>query len=151
MLEVKIQVKGLKNLMERIRKIEKVPKLVDEVINQAVRRSADIIEREVLMRTPVRTGRLLESIKVRKGWKWVTVGTDIEYAAYIEEGVRPHVILPRVKEALYWEGAPHPVRKVLHPGIRPRKFMEGGFLASLPKIEKEFDKALRKVVNQVTS
>lgn len=34
----------------------------------------------------------------------------------LEHGTRPHVIEPKNKQALYWEGARHPVRKVNHPG-----------------------------------
>ena len=38
---------------------------------------------------------------------------------YIEYGTPPHVITPKGKKALYWDGAQYPVKKVMHPGTRP--------------------------------
>ncbi len=37
-------------------------------------------------------------------------------AAVIEFGSRPHRIRPRRREALFWPGAPHPVKLIHHPG-----------------------------------
>jgi hypothetical protein len=37
-------------------------------------------------------------------------------AHILEDGSGPHVIEPKNKKALHWEGAAHPVRRVHHPG-----------------------------------
>jgi hypothetical protein len=42
----------------------------------------------------------------------------VEYGEYLEEGTPPHIIRPKDKKALFWEGAPHPVRQVNHPGTK---------------------------------
>jgi len=56
----------------------------------------------------------------------VTVSDGVEHGIYLEEGTRPHVIKPRLKKALYWSGAEHPVKSVLHPGTRAyRPFRRG--------------------------
>jgi phage gpG-like protein len=52
----------------------------------------------------------------------VTVGTDRPYAAAHQFGTGPYTIRPRSKRALYWPGAPHPVRVVHHPGLPARPF-----------------------------
>lgn len=69
---------------------------------------------------PVRTGHYRESFfKERtrvRGQAAVKVGNSASYADIIEHGSRPHVIEPRTKQALYWPGARHPVRRVNHPG-----------------------------------
>ena len=44
------------------------------------------------------------------------VAHGVRYGRYLEQGTEPHIILPRHKKALYWAGAPHPVKKVKHPG-----------------------------------
>ncbi len=66
----------------------------------------------------VHSGELLASLRSTKtvngGRVWI--GTD--HWQYVEYGTRPHVINPRVKQALWWVGAPHPVRRVRHPGTR---------------------------------
>lgn len=42
----------------------------------------------------------------------------VEYGIYLELGTRPHEIRPKSKKALYWSGAEHPVRSVMHPGTK---------------------------------
>jgi len=46
------------------------------------------------------------------------VAHGARYGRYLESGTPAHVILPKHKKALYWAGAPHPVKKVNHPGTR---------------------------------
>lgn len=46
------------------------------------------------------------------------VAHGVRYGRYFEKGTAPHVILPRNRQALYWAGAAHPVKKVNHPGSR---------------------------------
>lgn len=48
---------------------------------------------------------------------------NVKYALAVILGSRPHVIRPRRKKALYWEGADHPVKSVQHPGTRGRDFV----------------------------
>ena len=76
---------------------------------------------------PVDTGALKDSIEhhLENGDLIVSAtGSDERsYAYFVEMGARPHVILPKQKKALYWDGAPHPVRKVNHPGNKPEPFL----------------------------
>lgn len=46
----------------------------------------------------------------------VSIGTDHWW--FIEYGTRRHTIRPRIKKALWWETALHPVARVNHPGTR---------------------------------
>lgn len=52
---------------------------------------------------------------------------DQKHAIGLERGNPPHVIFPKNKQALYWEGAAHPVRKVNHPGNPAYPFMRPAF------------------------
>lgn len=64
------------------------------------------------------TGALLASVRSEKtinGGR-VYIGTD--HWPFIEYGTKPHIINPKVKQALWWDGAPFPVRRVRHPGTR---------------------------------
>ena len=76
---------------------------------------------------PVDTGRLRSSIVHRVDGSGrvsgITVGTNVSYAADVEYGTAPHVILPKNKKALYWPGAAHPVARVNHPGTKAKPFM----------------------------
>lgn len=48
---------------------------------------------------------------------------EAEHASYVEDGTRPHEILPRSKRALSWPKAPRPVRRVQHPGTKATEFI----------------------------
>lgn len=66
---------------------------------------------------PTKTGRAKNSVVVFKNedGTW-TVGSNLDYMVFIELDTRPHEITPLNKNALYWPGAMHPVKKVMHPG-----------------------------------
>jgi len=89
------------------------------------------IEREAKKNAPVDTGRLRASITtdvtMNQGLPMVKVGTNVEYAPYIEFGTQPHVITPDSKEALQWTdpetGEPVFAKKVKHPGTEEQPFL----------------------------
>ena len=74
--------------------------------------------------TPVRTGRLRETAHYVRGPGYVDIiegGREAPYAVYVDQGTRPHVILPRRASALRFETAEGVVfaRRVKHPGTVP--------------------------------
>ncbi|MDX3074619.1 HK97 gp10 family phage protein [Streptomyces sp. MI02-7b] len=101
-------------------------RMSDDVRRALVQTGVDVQNRAREL-CPVDTGRLRASIvhRVEGGGRsvGVVIGTNVSYAADVEYGTKPHVILPKNKKALYWPGAAHPVSKVNHPGTRPRPFM----------------------------
>jgi hypothetical protein len=72
-------------------------------------------------------GNLRRSIIVeRTGENSWTIGTAVPYAEWVEQGLEPHEIKPVNKKALYWVGAPHPVKRVMHPGFEGRFMFQKG-------------------------
>ena len=56
----------------------------------------------------------------------VLIYSKLDYAPHLEYGTRPHKITPKVKKALYWKTAEHPVKSVMHPGTKAyRPFGKG--------------------------
>lgn len=98
----------------------------DEVRRAIVQTGVDV-QNKARELCPVDTGRLRSSIvhRTEGGGRTtgVVVGTNVSYAADVEYGTAPHVILPKNKKALYWPGAAHPVSRVNHPGTRAQPFM----------------------------
>lgn len=82
----------------------------------------------------VRSGRLRASIThqlARDGGGLVgRIGSNVEYARYVEEGTEPHRIEARNKRALHWPGAAHPVLAVNHPGTRARPYLRPALAAA---------------------
>lgn len=50
-------------------------------------------------------------------------GPSAKHAIHVVKGTPPHVIRPKIKKALYWVGARHPVRRVHHPGTSKDDFV----------------------------
>lgn len=48
----------------------------------------------------------------------IHIAHGVKYGRYLEKGTPAHEILPHGKKALYWNGAPHPVKAVHHPGTK---------------------------------
>lgn len=84
-----------------------------------------------------RTGRLAKSINSRYfnvPNPYVMVGSEVGYAYYQHEGVRPHIIFPEKRETMRFKirGKVVYAEKVVHPGTKGSKFLS---------------RHLRKVVN----
>lgn len=79
--------------------------------------------------------------------KAVAVSSELNYATYVVNGTRPHMIYPRAKRALFWPGADHPVRSVQHPGTKPNPFMSDALVASTSQIEAHITDEFTAVVN----
>jgi HK97 gp10 family phage protein len=104
-------------------------------IRGASRAELDRAARQVMNRAkilaPVDTGRLRASIRVEArrtlGLRTVyTIGSDVYYAPYVNDGTRPHTIRPRRGKALRFTigGRVVYARVVHHPGTRPRPFLD---------------------------
>lgn len=73
---------------------------------------------------PKQSGRLQESLRAEVQDKVLRVGSlDVNYCTAIEMGLPPMTIFPKFKQALYWEGADHPVKKVNLPAREPQPFL----------------------------
>ena len=95
-------------------------------------------EAAVKRRTPVRKGTLRRSITGRIITPGVlgAVGTNLSYGQSVHDGTRAHVITARSKKALYWAGAAHPVRSVMHPGSKAQPFLTDGLNDARPEMER---------------
>ena len=105
-------------------------------INKAVLRTLAYIKKN----TPVKTSNLRNSIVVNKTETGFIIGTNTKYAEHVEIGVRPHKIEPKNKKALYWKGARHPVKSVMHPGFDGRLMFYKG--------SKMFEKFLKQELSK---
>jgi phage gpG-like protein len=67
------------------------------------------------------SGKLRASMTPFHGRDFAGVGTNRPYAAAMNNGSRPHTIVPRTKKALAFNG--RFAKRVRHPGTSPRPFM----------------------------
>jgi len=86
----------MKKRLEDIISREKLSKFLEE--------SAKFVFTEVKEHTPVRTGKLRESISLIKiNDLHYVIGSPLEYAVFVEKGTRPHIIRPKRARALRFE------------------------------------------------
>jgi hypothetical protein len=92
--------------------------------------SRQVVNRAKIL-APVRTGRLRSSIRAEPPRIFslrgsVKVGSDLEYAAFVNDGTRPHQIRPRNRQVLRFQVGGRTVfaKVVNHPGTRPRPFLD---------------------------
>lgn len=85
---------------------------------------AEEVREDAVRLAPVDTGYLKSSIvRYSAGPNTERIHAFAPYAAFVELGTAPHGIKPRVKKALYWEGAEHPYAKVWHPGTQAQPYL----------------------------
>jgi len=108
---------------------------LQRVMTNASRRELKESSRQVVNRAkvlaPVRTGRLRSSIRAEEPRIFslrgsVKVGSDLEYAAFVNDGTRPHIIRPRRAQVLRFTVGGRTVfaKVVHHPGTRPYPFLD---------------------------
>jgi Bacteriophage HK97-gp10, putative tail-component len=108
---------------------------LNRTIRGASRDELETTARQVMNRAkvlaPVDTGRLRASIRIERrtflGLRArYTIGSDLNYAAMVHDGTRPHVIRPRRAKALRFRVGGRVVfaRVVRHPGTRGRPFLD---------------------------
>lgn len=91
--------------------------------------SRQVLNRARLL-TPVDTGRLRASLRSTLNLGGdnpsFRVSTNVEYAPYVHDGTRPHIIRPRRRQALRFRvgGMTVFAKVVHHPGTRARPFLD---------------------------
>lgn len=85
-----------------------------------------------------KTGATSAGLRVRTRPQAVEWYDGVPQALFLEEGTRPHIIRPRHKKALFWEGAAHPVSFVRHPGTPAYNWLSEGINRSVPLFERYY-------------
>ena len=100
-------------------------KISSEILPRLVKKAADYAYALMSAKAPVRTGRLLGSIREQIRGLEATVGPTVLYAMYVEYGTRPHEIRPVFASVLRFEveGKVVFTQVVHHPGTRAQPFV----------------------------
>ena len=138
------------NLKELLFNLKRYPAISEKWLQKAIVASGAELHKAARRGiVPWRTGRLTQSFQVAIGRLFARVWPTVKYAIYVHEGTRPHLILPRVKMALYWEGAEHPVKRVMHPGTRENRFLERMVRLAQSNIAKHFKEAGDNILKEI--
>lgn len=148
MTSIQVEIEGIDALLARY---AEAPELTESAAHYAMQQSVSYLEKEVKKLTPVVSGTLRRSVTSRATKLGpVVVGvvwSPQNYAAAVEEGAKPRVIVPRHKKALYWKGADHPVLRVNWPGFEGRRMFQKGMDNARIQIETFFRDAAQRVAD----
>lgn len=126
MADYTIEIEGIGKLQNAI---ARSPREVHQSLNRTIRNALHIIRPIMRDEAPRgKTGNLRANIHVGINGLEGRVGPNLAitpYAEYVHDGrTGPWIIRPKNKKALYWPGAKHPVKQVIHPGIKSNPFVE---------------------------
>lgn len=74
------------------------------------------------------------------------------YAFWVHDGTKPHLIVPKAKQALRWVGGAGKfifAKRVKHPGTKKDQFLYEAGTRSVPQIEAIFSSALDDLAAQI--
>jgi HK97 gp10 family phage protein len=113
-------------------------------INQAVMsdmdKAAEQVKHQMREVVPVDTGTLRDSIAVVKDGSRYHIGpVGVEYAAHVEYGTRPHVIMARNGGVLAFQvgGESRYAKSVKHPGTKPHPYIRPAREWAIEHLSKE--------------
>ena len=98
---------------------------------------------------PYKTGNLINSFKQEVFSLYGKIFPTAKYSLYVHEGTKPHYIFPKNKQALYWEGARHPVKSVYHPGTSSNPYMLNIVKKSQVTINKIFKQGMNDIIKKI--
>ena len=136
--------------------IGKLGSMPSEAIPKALSYAAQDMTRFLQMNSPVDHGLLKQWFIESLDDEEAHIKSPAEYAVYQDQGTKPHMIYPRgvatyhagrkltSGSALWWPGAKHPVRKVNHPGIKGKHFVDKSFNQLRPRMGGYLAKALER-------
>ena len=113
-------------------------------VSEALKYGAEAVERTARELAPRDTGALGDSIHVTGGgWTYHVQPGMMDYALYMEEGTRPHII--EGNPWLWWDELEHPVHSVNHPGNPAYKYMEEALNSNVDRIIEFIEEAIGDV------
>lgn len=112
-----------------------------------LKESAILLEWEAKKEAPVDKGILRKYIRSRVNADHAIVYNNIAYALYVHEGTKTHLIKPKEKKGLFWNGANHPVKSVRHPWTKANPFFTRALENSQSRIQKRFSEIIDTLAN----
>lgn len=151
MPNIVLKIEGLEDLVSDV---HKAGKQMETLLYGAMVKATTLVQEEAKRvkngSFQNRTGNLRRSITRRvDSLSRGRVFTDSSYAPVVEEGSRPHTILPSKKRMLAFKinGKMVFARKVNHPGSRPYPFMRPALEQNVRQIGDFYDQVAKEVVS----
>lgn len=145
-MSFKIEINNLATLQKMFRES---PQVCDKYLQAGTKDAGALIMNEMQKQAPVKTARLKQSIAMEYKPISVRVFPNVNYAIFVHEGTKAHIIQPKEKKALFWNGALHPVRAVNHPAVKGNPFVDRTGEMVGDNVNLVFQSVLSKIINNI--
>lgn len=150
-MQIKVEIPNLKQMQKAF---SQAPEDMYREANTAIRSSILKVEQQAVMESPIDTGRLRQSIHQGIVWGplYGAVGPTVNYAYWVHQGSRPHLIRVRNKRVLANRRTGQIFGKLVHhPGYKGNPFMKRAAEQSKKEIEDFFKQALDRVLKNIAN
>ena len=131
---------SVNTLVIRLKNLEKID------VNKALTESCLLVESDAKQLVPVDTGRLKSSIQSKVEGDTGTVGTNVEYAPYVEFGTGLYSSLGNGRTQVPWRYQDAKGQWHTTSGNQPQPFLGPALDMNKDKIKKIFRKAIKEVM-----
>ena len=131
---------SVNTLVVRLKNLEKID------VNKALTESCLLVESDAKQLVPVDTGRLKSSIQSKVEGDTGTVGTNVEYAPYVEFGTGLYSSLGNGRTQVPWRYQDAKGQWHTTSGNQPQPFLGPALNMNKDKIKKIFRKAIKEVM-----
>lgn len=145
-MSMNVQIVGLDSL---ISDAKSAGMNVKPLIRGALQNSVTLTQKNIREEAPHKTGALQRSILTTISYPGASVQTQEKYGAFVEDGTKAHVIMPKNKKALFWKGAMNPYKVIHHPGTKANPFFARGVQKSETGILEQFTKVIERLVKEM--
>lgn len=153
MTNIAIKIHNLDKLLAGFRAS---PKKAAVEYSSALRASSFFIQQRAMSYAPVGKysggGTLRQKIKAKAlGQFSFAVIADTKYAGYVDQGTKPHVIVPRTKPFLAFQidGRWVRTKRVNHPGTKPTYFFTNAAKDGEAYLNRALDAAVQRVFDSL--
>lgn len=127
-----------------IKKLHQLPAQAKQLVTDEIEATIDDIHRDAVIRVPVDTGRLKGSLTPQVSGMTGEVGTNVEYAPYVEFGTGGKVNIPAGLESYAARFKGKGVKQVNLPA---RPYLFNSFFENVPKFLDRINKGIAKLVS----
>lgn len=110
---------------------------IEGATQDLLQNTANAMAQDMRAGAPKKTGYLANSISVKSGPLWVSIGPEAYYGGYVEDGTQgPYVIKPLIANVLAFQvnGQTVFAKKVVHPGNKPHPYVRPAAIRYLDSI-----------------
>ena len=125
--------------------ITKLNRLSEADFNETLNKACLLVENDAKLKCPVDTGQLRQSITHRIEGTTGIVGTNVEYAPYVEYGTGKHARDGNGRKTPWAYTDPKTGELIWTAGSRPQAFLEPALLENEQAIIKLFKKRVKEI------